>query len=59
MKQNKNGILEGIIGEGMTFWLDTADIDKDFHSFYISKGKVKKKQETSCISHGFYASLGC
>ena len=38
VKQNKNGILEGIIGEGMTFWLDTADIDKDFHSFYISKG---------------------
>lgn len=43
VKQNKNGILEGIIGEGMTFWLDTADIDKDFHSFYISKGNGEEE----------------
>ncbi len=43
VKLNKNGILEGIIGEGMTFWLDTADIDKDFHSFYISKGNGEEE----------------
>ena len=39
LKENKNGILEGIIGaEGLTFWLDTADSKAELPSFYISKG---------------------
>ena len=39
LKENKNGILEGIIGaEGLTFWLDTADSQAELPSFYISKG---------------------
>ena len=39
LKENKNGILEGIIGaEGLTFWLDTADSKAELPSFYISTG---------------------
>ena len=39
MKLNKNGILEGIISnDALTFWLDTADIDQEIPSFYISNG---------------------
>ena len=43
LKENKNGILEGIIGaEGLTFWLDTADSKAELPSFYISnKGTVE------------------
>ena len=44
MKMNKNGILEGVIaGEAMTFWLDTADVDQDIPSFYISVGNPETK----------------
>ena len=42
MQENKNGILEGIIGaDALTFWLDTADSEKATPSFYISKGIAK------------------
>ncbi|RHO69324.1 hypothetical protein DW083_15190 [Parabacteroides sp. AF48-14] len=53
MKLNKNGILEGIVaGEGLTFWLDTADIDQEIPSFYISKGNG----EEAARSFLFYAT---
>ena len=43
-RNNKNGILEGVIaGEAMTFWLDTADVDQDIPSFYISVGNPATK----------------
>ena len=38
MNLNANGIMEGVIADkGLTFRLDTADINKDIPSFYISK----------------------
>ena len=39
MKENKDGLLEGIISdEPLTFWLDTADSEKETPKFYFSKG---------------------
>ena len=50
MQENKNGILEGIIGaEPATFWLDTADSEKNVPTFYISKG-IAKAEETKAYS---------
>ena len=50
MQENKNGILEGIIGaDALTFWLDTADSEKATPSFYISKG-IAKAEETKAYN---------
>ena len=39
MQVNKNGVTEGYTtSEGLVFWLDTADVEKEIPSFYISKG---------------------
>ena len=37
---NANSINEGVLGETMTFWLDTADSKAVTPSFYISRGVV-------------------
>ena len=38
MQLNANGINEGVLGETMTFWLDTADSKAVTPFFYISRG---------------------
>ena len=49
-QENKNGILEGIMSaEPATFWLDTADSEKNVPTFYISKG-IKAAEETKAYS---------
>ena len=49
-QENKNGILEGILSaEPATFWLDTADSEKNVPTFYISKG-IAKAEETKAYS---------
>ena len=59
LKENKNGILEGVIGaEGLTFWLDTADSKAEIPSFYISKGiateePVTKAEEPAAVTRNF------
>ena len=59
LKENKNGILEGVIGaEGLTFWLDTADSKAKIPSFYISKGiateePVTKAEEPAAVTRNF------
>ncbi|WP_455633490.1 DUF6383 domain-containing protein, partial [Parabacteroides sp.] len=42
---NANGINEGVLGETMTFWLDTADSKAATPSFYISRGIVEEGAE--------------
>ena len=55
LKENKNGILEGIIAsEGLTLWLDTANTSEGnlMPAFYISKGIVAEEVETKAVEAG-------
>lgn len=49
MKLNKNGLFEGVISDNaLTFWLDTADVEKEIPSFYISNG-IKDSEERNFL----------
>ena len=55
LKENKNGIIEGIIAsEGLTLWLDTANTSADdlMPTFYISKGIAADTAATKAVEAG-------